>query len=157
MIAYNLMLIWDALLPCPPRTGRRRQTLGPAVSCQAQPFRSVLPPSGPRQTPKATQNPGVLCRSAMLKRKRSAPFSPIWRSRSHGSGTGLKRKSRGSEGGGYGGVAVTPRNLLEPGSSRTTPPSPFGGRCAAEGWSLPRDLSPQHGCARGTGEVLETR
>lgn len=135
---------------------RWRQTLGPAVSCQAQPFRSVLAPSGPRRTPKATQNPRVLCRCAMLKREKRALFSNMAEPITWVRG-GAETQITWLGGGGYGGVAVTPRNLLERGSSRATPPSPFGGRCAAEGWSLPRDLSPQHGCARGTGEVLETR
>lgn len=33
-----------------------------------------------------------------------------------------KRRSRGSEGGGYRGVAVTRRNLVDPGSSQATSP-----------------------------------
>lgn len=70
---------------------------------------------------------------------------------------GSKCRSRGAQGAvASGGVAVTQWRLGAQDSSRATPLARLARDGGVEGWSPPRHLSPQHGCARGAREVLAT-
>ena len=92
MIAYNVMLIWDALLPCPPRTaGGNKLSDQRSLAKLSLPVACCRPPGHPKLLrPLRTQ-----VRYSKEEERRALPCNmaePITWVRA-----GLKRRSRGSE------------------------------------------------------------